>query len=87
MTQFAAPISATSTDAIARMRPIWCRILDHDEFGPDDSFFDVGGHSLLTTELAIEIENEFGVAIPVDAIFDHQTITELCAFVSRRQPS
>ncbi|MCI3208035.1 MULTISPECIES: acyl carrier protein [Pandoraea] len=87
MNHLADPVSTVSTDAIDRMHAIWRRILDHDEFGPDDSFFDIGGHSLLTTELAIEIENEFRVAIPVDAIFDHQTIAELCAFVSHRNPS
>ncbi|AOK56243.1 acyl carrier protein [Burkholderia stagnalis] len=80
MTDLTAPLLA---DATERMHAIWRRMLDHDEFGPTDSFFDVGGHSLLITELAIEIEKEFGVNIPADAIFDHQTIAALCAFVSR----
>ncbi|MCA8095442.1 acyl carrier protein [Burkholderia anthina] len=78
---------STVSDAIERMLAIWRRILDHDEFGTSDSFFDVGGHSLLTTELAIEVENEFGVPIPVHAIFDHQTVSALCTFIENHRQS
>lgn len=72
-------------DTTERMRLIWIRILDHNEFGSTDSFFDVGGHSLLITELAIEIEKEFGVSIPAGAIFDHQTLSTLCTFINSPQ--
>jgi len=79
--------SSQSAAPIERMKKIWARILDHEEFGENDSFFDVGGHSLLTMELAVEIQNEFGIDIPVESIFDYSTIAGLCALISRRTTS
>jgi acyl carrier protein len=64
-----------------RMTEIWKKILGHEEFDVTDNFFDVGGHSLVATELAIAIENEFSVRIPAGAVFDHPSITELCSFI------
>ncbi|SDJ53511.1 Acyl carrier protein [Paraburkholderia steynii] len=67
-----------------KMAGIWANVLDHQEFGVSDNFFDVGGHSLVVTRLAIEIEQAFGVSVPVDAIFDQPTIESLCAYISKK---
>jgi len=78
------PTKLGAPDMAARMAAIWRRILDHGDFGTSDSFFDVGGHSLVATELAIEIEREFGFRVPAETVFDHPTIDDLCAFVATK---
>ena len=66
--------SAATPEAIAS---IWGQILGHNEFNHDESFFDVGGHSLVANTLVVEIEHRFGVSLPVVAVFDFPTINEL----------
>jgi amino acid adenylation domain-containing protein len=41
--------AASLVDIIAR---VWAEVLGTDDFGPDDSFLDIGGDSLLLTEVA-----------------------------------
>jgi hypothetical protein len=45
MTASAAPDTRTVTEE--RVATVWRALLERDDFGRDDNFFDVGGHSLL----------------------------------------
>lgn len=49
-------------------------ILAVEDIGADDNLFDLGADSLTLTELAGAIEAEFGVAVPLDAIFGADTL-------------
>jgi amino acid adenylation domain-containing protein len=44
---------------------IWCRLLAVDAVRPEDNFFDLGGHSLLAIRAVAEMEQAFGVRLPV----------------------
>ncbi|WP_434599551.1 amino acid adenylation domain-containing protein [Streptomyces sp. A5-4] len=61
-------------EALCRM---YVEILGLDEVGIDDSFFDLGGHSLLVTRLISRIRVEFGVEVPIGAVFDAPCIADL----------
>jgi thioesterase domain-containing protein/acyl carrier protein len=56
-----------------RLSQIWSRILQKDA-GIDADFFDLGGDSLMAVGLFLEIEREFGVKLPITAIYDAPTI-------------
>ena len=43
---------------------LWCQFLKLDTVGLSDNFFDVGGHSLLSLEVANRARQEKGVVIP-----------------------
>jgi acetoacetyl-CoA synthetase len=58
----------------ARLSAIWRAALSADAVGRDDDFFDLGGDSLMTVGLFLEIERAFGVKLPVTAIYDAPTI-------------
>src|SRR6267143_1794119 len=56
---------------------IWAKILDVKTVGLQDSFFDIGGHSLLAVRLFAQIENRFGRRLPLAALFQAPTIEQL----------
>jgi amino acid adenylation domain-containing protein len=77
------------TEAEQKMAALWCAVLDVPRVGAHDDFFALGGHSLLATTLLRRVEREFGVALPMAAIFRSPTVRRLAALVgeARTVPS
>ena len=73
--------SATPTEEA--MRTIWARILPNppSPLPLDESFFDLGGHSILATRLIFEIRKAFVVDAPLGLIFDKPNVKDLAAAV------
>ncbi|MFI6478620.1 amino acid adenylation domain-containing protein [Nonomuraea sp. NPDC050663] len=55
---------------------IWAELLGRDQVGVTDDFFGLGGHSLLVTKLALRVEEEYGVQVPLRRWFDATTVEE-----------
>ncbi|SHM91256.1 non-ribosomal peptide synthetase [Actinacidiphila paucisporea] len=53
---------------------IWREVLRVDEFAPDVTLFDLGGHSLTIMQIIARIRQRLGVEVPFDAFFDTPTI-------------
>jgi acyl carrier protein len=53
---------------------IWTEVLRIDKIGRNDSYFELGGDSLLATTIVHRIRDVFGVELPLRAIFELQTI-------------
>ncbi|KQU03086.1 hypothetical protein ASG56_20060 [Rhodococcus sp. Leaf7] len=49
--------------------------------GRGDSFFELGGNSLLATRVASRLGSELGVRVPVRALFEHTTVAALAAHI------
>jgi amino acid adenylation domain-containing protein len=57
---------------------IWQRVLWLErDIGIHEDFFDLGGHSLLAAVLVAEVEEAFGLDLPLSAIFELTTISDL----------
>ncbi|MCP1167183.1 SDR family NAD(P)-dependent oxidoreductase, partial [Limimaricola sp. ASW11-118] len=67
------------TRAQAWLAGQWMALLGVDRVGPDDSFFDLGGHSLIAVRLFAAIRRETGTALPISALFEAPTIRALAA--------
>ncbi|MFZ6659098.1 amino acid adenylation domain-containing protein [Undibacterium sp. TJN19] len=55
---------------------LWLEVLKCKYVGRHDNFFDLGGHSLLVTQLVSRIRERFQVELPLLSIFEHQTVQE-----------
>ena len=64
---------------------IWTRILPNapSPVPLDESFFDLGGHSILATRLIFEIRKAFLVDAPLGLVFDKPTVAALAGAVER----
>ena len=62
---------------------IWAEVLGRPEIGVETSFFDLGGHSLLVTQVVARVNAEFGVDLPLRQLFDAPTVAELTRAVER----
>ena len=63
---------------------IWRELLGRDS-GPDDSFFSVGGHSLLAAQVATRIQQRLGVRLDLRRVFEAPTLRSLAAAVDELQ--
>ncbi|MEE1822052.1 amino acid adenylation domain-containing protein [Streptomyces sp. BE20] len=69
-------------DTTAAVLAIWREVLRLDDLGPDEDFFDLGGHSLLMTSIAARIRRQLGVTVPLDVFFDTPTVRGVVAAVA-----
>jgi amino acid adenylation domain-containing protein len=56
---------------------IWQKILHTSALGVEDSFFDVGGDSLLAVTLMVELERQFGRSLPLSTLLTEPTVAAL----------
>lgn len=76
----AAPDEA-ATGIEATIASIWTELLGITPASANDSFFALGGQSLLATRLLARIEERCGVALPMQTVFDNPTLAGLALAV------
>ncbi|TWI46484.1 acyl transferase domain-containing protein [Pseudoduganella flava] len=73
-----AVASAEPADALqAQVAAVWCELLGSAHIGPDESFFALGGQSLLATRIISRLHEVTGIELPVQAIYETPTIAGL----------
>jgi len=63
------------------MAEIWMKILQVEQVGINDNFFDLGGHSLKAMRVITEVRDIFGVEMEPRTVFDAPTIVALCDWI------
>jgi amino acid adenylation domain-containing protein len=61
---------------------IWAQVLKVDRVGVNDNFFDLGGHSLLLTEIQSKLSAALNREIPIVELFNHPTVESLARYFS-----
>ncbi|WP_084477645.1 non-ribosomal peptide synthetase [Nocardia jejuensis] len=70
----AAPSRAPETEMEQQVALVFGAVLGTPVHGAEDNFFEIGGNSLLATRLTAALHGEFGVELPVRAIFEAPTV-------------
>ncbi len=71
--QYRDPSTATEH----RIATLFSELLGHDRVGVDDSFFDLGGHSLVATKLVTAIRSECAIELGIRDVFELGTVGAL----------
>ena len=84
----AAPAEAGALSAIERtVAEAWTTVLGGKQFGRDDNFFDVGGHSLSAMRVHAVLQPIFGPAVSLRILFEHPTVSALARHLAGTGPA
>jgi amino acid adenylation domain-containing protein len=77
--EYVAPRTPTEQIAVS----IWTDLLDYPDIGVMDNFFEVGGNSLLATQVVSRATNTFECNIPLRVLFEYPILTDWVAEIER----
>ena len=63
----------------------WSGLLQLEQVGIDDTFFDLGGNSLLSIQLIAQLEQEMQIQIPVVKFYQYPTIRSFSQYLHQSQ--
>src|SRR5205814_628292 len=68
---------APRTPAEQTVMAVFSAVLERSDFGVDDSFFDLGGHSLMAALLMAQLRAASGVDLPLRSLFEYPSVARL----------
>ncbi len=80
---YEAPVGEIET-ALAN---IWAKLLGVEDVGRHDSFFDLGGHSLMAMRLVSRLRQMLGVEVAVNELFANPVLRDFARVVERSRPN
>src|SRR5450755_1787233 len=77
---------APSTPTEIAVAAIWADVLRRERISLHDNFFDLGGHSLMATQIVSRIRRSLSADVPLRALFEFPTVASLSQHIdtSRR---
>jgi acyl carrier protein len=80
-----APYEAPRNDLEQELLDLFTEMLGGHQLGIHDNFFDLGGNSLVATQLISRLREELDVEIPLRTLFEAPTVAELSVAVVAKQ--
>jgi acyl carrier protein len=66
---------------------IWSQFLGVPELGVDDTFLELGGHSVIAMQIASRVYDRFGVELPLESFFSDPTPRAIAATIDALRES
>ena len=85
--ELATAYTPPSSNLEQQIAAIWQNLLQVDQVGIHDNFFDLGGHSLLLVQLRSRLEALLNRYIPLVTLFQYPTINALATYLQQRSPN
>ena len=79
------PFAAPRTPIEEELAGIWAEVLGLDQVGIYDNFLDLGGDSLLATQVISRVIPAFGVELPVKSLLQAPTVAEMAVVIMGNQ--
>ena len=77
------PFVPPRTPVDETLAAIWAEVLGLDRVGIYDKFLDIGGNSLLATQIISRVFNTFQVEVPLTLFFGAPTLAEMAALIAQ----
>jgi len=77
------PMAAARTPVETWIAAHWAEVLDLDEVGVDDPFFELGGNSLAAMRLLASLSRDAAVALPALLLFRAATVGDMARLLER----
>ncbi|VDK29103.1 unnamed protein product [Gongylonema pulchrum] len=68
-----------------RLAKVWAEVLSRSVIDIQESFFDLGGHSLMAARLLRKVEDEFGVALSMRDLFATGTVSSMARLIDHNE--
>jgi amino acid adenylation domain-containing protein/thioester reductase-like protein len=78
---------APRTPLEQQLAEIWAQVLGLEKVGIHDNFFDLGGHSLLITQLLAQVRDTFKVNLSLRSLFKEPTVANIAETIQIAQLS
>lgn len=75
---------APETEIERTLVGIWEELLGVQKVGVEDSFFDLGGHSLIAVRLFAKVRKTYSVDFPISILFEAPTIRDCASLIKDR---
>ena len=75
---------APETEVERTLVDIWEELLGVQNVGVEDSFFDLGGHSLIAVRLFAKVRKTYNVDFPISILFEAPTIRACASLIKER---
>lgn len=73
----------TDVELESALTPIWSEILNAERIGPEDDFYELGGHSLNVMQMRSRIQERLNLDVPIVDLMQHSTIRSLATFLTK----
>jgi len=73
------PLTLPRTEVEKAIAALWQSVLNLEQVGLHDNFFDLGGHSLLMVRVHGQIQQRLAIEIPLVDLFRYPTVSSLAA--------
>ncbi|WP_286219877.1 non-ribosomal peptide synthetase [Marinobacter apostichopi] len=78
---YVPPETRTETD----LAELWGRVLGAERLSADANFFDLGGHSLLGTQMLAQIKSRYGIALGLGKLFEAPTVQSMARLIDQER--